>query len=105
MSADLSAAERRVLDAIDETELVATLVKLVRTPSVTGTDAEADLQHTVARWFEEAGLEVDLNFHLLDVDEVAGLVQIRSGERVGGRCEAQETGHDRDARFMENAFV
>ena len=28
MSADLSAAERRVLDAIDETELVATLVEV-----------------------------------------------------------------------------
>lgn len=68
MSADLSAAERRVLDAIDETELVATLVELVRTPSVTGTDAEADLQHTVARWFEEAGLEVDL--WSLDLDDL-----------------------------------
>ena len=68
MSADLSAAERRVLDAIDETELVATLVELVRTPSVTGTDAEADLQHTVARWFEEAGLEVDL--WALDLDDL-----------------------------------
>ena len=43
MSADLSAAERRVLDAIDETELVATLVELVRTPSVTGTDADDTL--------------------------------------------------------------
>jgi acetylornithine deacetylase len=68
MSADLSAAERRVLDAIDETELVATLVELVRTPSVTGTDAEADLQHTVARWFEEAELEVDL--WALDLDDL-----------------------------------
>ena len=60
MGADLTAAERRVLDAVDEDELVETLVELVRVPSVTGTDAEAELQHTMARWYEEAGLEVDL---------------------------------------------
>ena len=58
--ADLTSAEQRVLDALDEDELVATLVELVQVPSVTGTDAEADLQHRMARWSEEAGLEVDL---------------------------------------------
>ena len=58
--ADLTAVERRVLDAVDEDELVETLVELVRVPSVTGTDAEAELQHRMARWYEEAGLEVDL---------------------------------------------
>ena len=57
-AAETTAAERRVLDALDEAALVETLVELVRVPSVTGTDAESDLQHTVARWFEEAGLEV-----------------------------------------------
>jgi len=57
-----------VLDALDETELVGTLVELVRVPSVTGTDAESDLQHTVARWFDEAGLEVDA--WSLDLDEL-----------------------------------
>lgn len=63
-----TAAEHRVLDALDEGELVDTLVELVRVPSVTGTDAESDLQHTVARWFEEAGLEVDA--WALDIDEL-----------------------------------
>jgi len=63
-----SAAERRVLDALDEPELVETLVELVRVPSVTGSDAESDLQHTVARWLEEAGLEVDV--WALDLDEL-----------------------------------
>ena len=58
-AADPTPAERRVLDALDEAELVATLVELVRVPSVTGTDAESELQHTVARWCEQAGLEVD----------------------------------------------
>ena len=56
---DPTPGERRVLDALDEGELVATLVELVRVPSVTGSDAESELQHTVARWCEEAGLEVD----------------------------------------------
>lgn len=65
---DLTAVEQRVLEALDETELIATLVELVRTPSVTGSDAEADLQHTVARWFEEAELEVDL--WALDLDDL-----------------------------------
>ena len=91
-------AERCVLDSLDEAELVATLVELVRVPSVTGTDAEADLQHTVARWFEEAGLEVDL--WPLDLDELRsdpqfpgteaprieghGVVGTASGEGVPG---------------------
>jgi len=56
---DPTPGERRVLDALDDDELVATLVELVRVPSLTGSDAESELQHTVARWCEEAGLEVD----------------------------------------------
>jgi acetylornithine deacetylase len=67
---ETTAPEHRVLDALDETELVDTLVELVRVPSVTGTDAESDLQHTVARWFDEAGLEVDT--WALDLDELRG---------------------------------
>ncbi|MGL5929496.1 MAG: M20/M25/M40 family metallo-hydrolase, partial [Dermatophilaceae bacterium] len=58
--ATVTAAEARVLDAIDETELVATLAELVRMPSVTGTAAESELQHVLARHLDEAGLEVDL---------------------------------------------
>jgi acetylornithine deacetylase len=67
-TSETTAAERRVLDALDEAELVETLVELVHVPSVTGTDAETELQHTIARWFEEAGLEVDL--WALDLDEL-----------------------------------
>ena len=67
---ETTAPEHRVLDALNETELVDTLVELVRVPSVTGTDAESDLQHTVARWFDEAGLEVDT--WALDLDELRG---------------------------------
>src|SRR4051794_34784190 len=54
------AIEARVLDALDETETVRLLADLVRVPSVTGTDAESDLQHRCARLLVEAGLDVDV---------------------------------------------
>ena len=56
----LTGAETRVLEAIDDVSLVASLQDLVRTPSVTGTDAEHELQHAVARDLRDAGLDVDL---------------------------------------------
>lgn len=70
MSPDLSAAERRVLDAIDEQALVDELVSLIRVPSVTGTDAEADLQHLHAAYLASLGYDVDT--WKLDLDDLAG---------------------------------
>ncbi|WP_043632098.1 ArgE/DapE family deacylase [Nonomuraea candida] len=52
--------EARVLNAIDEAETVNLLAETVRVPSVTGTDAESDLQHRFARLLTEAGMEVDV---------------------------------------------
>lgn len=52
--------EARVLDAVDDAETVALLAETVRVPSVTGTDAESELQHRVARLLTEADLDVDL---------------------------------------------
>lgn len=52
--------EARVLDAIDDAALVTSLQRLVRTPSVTGGDAEHELQHAAARDLRDAGLDVDL---------------------------------------------
>ncbi|NUP77593.1 MAG: ArgE/DapE family deacylase [Nonomuraea sp.] len=52
--------EARVLNAIDEAETVELLAETVRVPSVTGTDAESDLQHRFARLLTEAGLDVDV---------------------------------------------
>ncbi|WP_371779601.1 ArgE/DapE family deacylase [Streptosporangium subroseum] len=60
--------EARVLDALDEAETVRLLADLVRVPSVTGTDAESDLQHHCARLLVEAGLDVDV--WKLDLDEL-----------------------------------
>ncbi|MFC7643745.1 hypothetical protein ACFQX6_25445 [Streptosporangium lutulentum] len=54
------AIEARVLDALDEAGTVRLLADLVRVPSVTGTDAESDLQHRCARLLVEAGLDVDV---------------------------------------------
>lgn len=55
----ISADEARVLESLDEQALVEHLVELVRVPSVTGTDAESDLQHREARRLESLGLDVD----------------------------------------------
>ncbi|MCK2220493.1 ArgE/DapE family deacylase [Actinomadura sp. ATCC 31491] len=52
--------EARVLDALDEAETVNLLAETVRVPSVTGTDAESDLQHRFARLLGEAGMDVDV---------------------------------------------
>jgi acetylornithine deacetylase len=54
-----SDAEARILEAIDETALVHELIDLIRVPSVTGTDAESDLQHRHADQLRELGFDVD----------------------------------------------
>lgn len=59
MTETVSAVEARILDAIDEERLVQSLVDLIRVPSVTGTDAESDLQHDQAAQLGELGFEVD----------------------------------------------
>ncbi len=60
MTSSLSPAESRLLDHLDEDALIRSLVELVRVPSVTGTAAESEAQHLLARWYDEAGLDVDL---------------------------------------------
>jgi acetylornithine deacetylase len=67
--AGLSAAEIRVLDAIDEQALVQELVDMIRIPSVTGSDAESDLQHWHAS--ELAALGFDVDTWKLDLEALA----------------------------------
>ncbi|MEV0229295.1 ArgE/DapE family deacylase [Nonomuraea sp. NPDC050786] len=62
--------EARVLNAIDEAETVSMLAETVRVPSVTGTDAESDLQHRFARLLTEAGMDVDV--WKLDLADLTG---------------------------------
>ncbi|MGN9845048.1 ArgE/DapE family deacylase [Nonomuraea sp. H19] len=52
--------EARVLDALDPAETVNLLAETVRVPSITGTDAESELQHRLARLLTEAGMDVDV---------------------------------------------
>ncbi|MGI5281877.1 ArgE/DapE family deacylase [Nonomuraea polychroma] len=63
-------AEARVLNAIDDAETVSLLAETVRVPSVTGTDAESDLQHRFARLLTEAGMDVDV--WKLDLADLTG---------------------------------
>lgn len=56
---ELTPAEMKVLESIDEAALVAELVDLVRVPSITGTDAESDLQHRFQGQLDDLGFEVD----------------------------------------------
>ncbi|MTD15265.1 M20/M25/M40 family metallo-hydrolase [Nakamurella sp. YIM 132087] len=56
----ITAAEARVLAAIDEQWIVDALVAEVRVPSVTGTAAESELQHRQAAELAALGMDVDL---------------------------------------------
>lgn len=55
----LTDVEAHALSFLDETALVADLVELIRIPSVTGTDAESDLQHRQSTQLAAFGLAVD----------------------------------------------
>jgi acetylornithine deacetylase len=61
--------EVRVLDAIDEVALVQDLVDLIRIPSVTGSDAESEVQHRQAQQLAALGCDVDV--WKLDLDALA----------------------------------
>ena len=65
---DLSDLELRALAFVDEHELVRDLVELVSVPSVSGSDAECDVQHQLAKRSGELGLDVDL--WQLDLDRL-----------------------------------
>jgi acetylornithine deacetylase len=58
--ADLTAAEERALAAIDREAVVASLVDLLAVPSISGSDAECDVQHLLAKDLHSLGLDVDL---------------------------------------------
>jgi len=64
----VNTAEQRILDAIDESALVQGLVDLIRVPSITGTDAESELQHRHADQLRELGFAVDA--WAFDLDEL-----------------------------------
>jgi acetylornithine deacetylase len=57
---DLTAQQTAALDAIDEAALARLLLELLAIPSVSGSAAESEIQHVLARHLTELGLEVDL---------------------------------------------
>ena len=56
---DLTDAEARVLDAVDEEWVVDRLCRLIAVPSIGGTPAESEVQHLLAGWLDELGCDVD----------------------------------------------
>ena len=62
-------AEARVLSAMDDGRTVELLTELVRVPSVTGSDAESDLQHRCRALLDGSGLETDA--WRIDLDELS----------------------------------
>lgn len=58
--APLTSAEERALAAVDREAVAASLTELLAVPSVGGTDAEADVQHLLAKQLHRLGLDVDL---------------------------------------------
>jgi acetylornithine deacetylase len=67
--ADLTDAEARVLDAVDENWLVDRLTRLIAIPSVDGTDAEIEVQHELAGWLRD--LDCDVDTWEIDLTEAA----------------------------------
>jgi acetylornithine deacetylase len=65
----LTRADLAVLEAIDEQALVEELVGLIQMPSLTGTDAESDLQQRHSAALSALGFEVDM--WKLDLKELA----------------------------------
>lgn len=65
---DLADAELRALAFVDERELVRDLVELVEIPSVSGSDAESDIQHRLAKQLRQ--LDLDLDLWQLDLPEL-----------------------------------
>lgn len=60
MPRDLRDDELRALAFVDERELVRDLVDLVAVPSISGSDAENDVQHRLAKQLRSLDLDVDL---------------------------------------------
>ena len=67
--AELSPVEQRALAAIDRSAVVSALVDLLAVPSVSGSDAECDVQHLLAKDVAALGLDVDL--WSMDLEDLA----------------------------------
>jgi len=57
---ELTDAKTRALACLDERELVESLVELIDVPSVSGSDAECDVQQLLAKQVRDLDLDMDL---------------------------------------------
>ncbi|WP_116453340.1 ArgE/DapE family deacylase [Blastococcus litoris] len=57
---ELTRAEERALAVVDRQAIVSSLVELLAVPSISGSDAECDVQHRLAKDVQSLGLDVDL---------------------------------------------
>src|SRR3954463_14959545 len=80
---DLTGAEARVLDAIDEDWIVDRPPRLVAVPSIGGTAAESEAQQLLAGWLEELDCVVDRC--PIDLPEAAWAPDAPGQEVVGPR--------------------
>ena len=55
----ITPTEARALDAVDRDAVARTLTELLAVPSVSGSDAESDVQHLLGKQLVSAGLDVD----------------------------------------------
>jgi acetylornithine deacetylase len=60
LNASLTPAESAALAAVDDTAIAVSLLELLAIPSVTGSAAESEAQHWLARGLERLDLDVDL---------------------------------------------
>ena len=97
----LTDVETRLLASLDEQALVDDLVQLVRVPSVTGTDAESDLQHQQAASLRELGFDVDA--WKLDLDDLHAHPDFpgAEAERVEGHGVVGVLGEGRPALVLQ----
>ena len=97
MSDALSPQERSVLDHLDETALVDSLMELVRIPSIGGTDAELEVQETSAAMLRDLGVDVDrwdIDLAELTADPLFPGVEVDRHAAVGvvGTVDSEERG-------------
>ena len=95
MSDALSPAERSVLDHLDESALVDSLMELVRIPSIGGTDAELEVQEASAAMLRDLGADVDrwdIDLADLAADPLFPGVEVERSAAVGvvGTLDSQE---------------
>ena len=104
--AHLSTAEERALAAIDREAVLTALVDLLAVPSVSGSDAECDVQHELAKQLDVLGLEVDLwSMDLAELEAAEGFPGTEAARREGWGLVGTWAGEDTVPGFVLQGHV